>query len=159
MTCKLTIAMNDETFAVTQYSNYPFNSIAYGENGIFGSSEDGIFKLEEGKLDNGEEIESFFEFWIGDLGVINVKRIRAIHFGGQFGGDVVATLTDDDGVSESFNVTIEKISGQRAGARVFIPRTQIGRYWKLKVASDSDFAVDRIDVTWNIMSGTKQNGR
>jgi hypothetical protein len=76
-------------------------------------------------------------------------------------------ITDDDGTSKTYDITVEKTSTvgvagyTQHGARVFIERTHIGRYWKAKVsnASGSDFSIDRVDVTWNIMAGTKQNGR
>lgn len=153
--------MHDETFALTQYANYGFNSFAVFNGNVYGASEDGVFRLENGDTDNDASIDSFFEFWIGDVGAINIKRVRAIHIGGEFSGDLTATLTDDDGISQSFDIAVEKTTRQHCGARVFIPRTQTGRYWKLKIANQdgSHFAVDRIDVTWNIMAGSKQNGR
>lgn len=150
----LTIAMNEHNYAVTQYgTSMHFSSLAVNGADVYGSNSTGIYKL-----DQGEPVNAFFEFWIGDVGAINIKRIRAIHFGGRFGEDISATLTDDDGISQTFPVAVEKISGQHHGARVFIPRTQTGRYWKLRV-DGRKFAIDRIDITWNVLAGSKQNGR
>lgn len=150
----LTIAMNEHNYAVTQYGEeMVFNSFAANGADTYGANSSGIYKL-----DQTEPVDAFFEFWIGDAGALNIKKIRAIHFGGKFGEAITATLTDDDGVSQTFPVAIEKLSGQQHGARVFIPRTQTGRYWKLRI-DGRKFAIDRIDVTWNVLAGSKQNGR
>ena len=163
----LSIAMNLKNQALTQYTNYDFNSIVEHEGKVYGASESGLFTLDDASTDNGTAISAYFEFWIGDAGAINLKRIRALHFGFEANGNMTVEITDDDGTSKTYDITVEKTSTvgvagyTQHGARVFIERTHIGRYWKAKVsnASGSDFSIDRIDVTWNIMAGTKQNGR
>ncbi len=67
---RLTIAMNLQNKAVTEYLNYGFNSFA-NINGVFyGARDDGIWKL-EGNKDNGLEIDAeilsgVFDFWAGE---------------------------------------------------------------------------------------------
>lgn len=163
----LSIVMNLKNQALTQYSNYDFNSIVEFEGKVYGASESGLFTLEDASTDNGTVIAAYFEFWIGDASAINMKRIRALHFGFEANGNMTVEITDDDGTSKTYGITVEKtdtvgVAGYtQHGARVFIERTHIGRYWKAKVSntSGSDFSIDRVDVTWNIMAGTKQNGR
>jgi hypothetical protein len=153
--------------AVTQYSNFNFNSIVQFKGKPYGSGDAGIFTLADAQTDNGLSIDAFFEFWIGDAGAINLKRIRALHFGFEANGNMAVEVTDDDGTSKVYDITVEKtgvvgVAGYtQHGNRVFIERTHIGRYWKLKVsnADGADFSIDRIDVTWNVLAGSKQNGR
>lgn len=160
----LTIAMNLKNQALTQYDNYNFNSIVEFEGKVHGASESGLFTLDDATTDNGTAIDAYFEFWIGDAGAINVKRIRALHFGLEANGAMTVEITDDDGTSKTYGITVEKTGAVGVGGytqhgnRVFIERTHIGRYWKAKVsnASGSDFSIDRIDVTWNVMAGSKQ---
>ena len=163
----LSIAMNLKNGAITQYTNYNFNSIVEHEGVIYGASKDGLFTLDDAQTDNGAPIDAYFEFWIGDAGAINVKRIRALHFGFEANGNMTVEVTDDDGTSKAYDITVEKTSTvgvagyTQHGARVFIERTHIGRYWKLKMSNidGSDFSIDRVDVTWNVMAGSKQRGR
>ena len=163
----LTLCVNTGNMAVTQYSNFNFNSIVQFGGKTYGSGDAGIFTLGDAQTDNGAEIPAFFEFWIGDAGAINVKRIRALHFGLEANGAMTVEVTDDDGVSKVYDITVEKTSVvgvagyTQHGARVFIDRTHIGRYWKLKMSNfdSSDFSIDRIDVSWNVMAGSKQRGR
>lgn len=66
---RLTIAMNVQNKAVTEYLDYGFNSFASIHGVFYGARDDGIWKL-EGEKDNGIEIDSeilsgVFDFWIG----------------------------------------------------------------------------------------------
>lgn len=163
----LSIAMNLKNQTITQYDNYDFNSIVEFEGKVYGASESGLFTLDDATTDNGTAIDAYFEFWIGDAVAINVKRIRALHFGLEANGDMTVEVTDDDGTGKVYDIEVEKtgvvgVAGYvQHGNRVFVERTHVGRYWKLKVATvdGNDFSVDRIDVTWNILAGTKQRGR
>lgn len=162
----LTLCVNIGNTAVTQYSNFNFNSIVQFGGKTYGSGDAGIFILADSQTDNGLPIDAFFEFWIGDAGAINLKRIRALHFGFEANGNMYVEVTDDDGTAVEYPVTVLKtgtvgMAGYvQHGHRVFVQRTHKGRYWKLKVsnADGADFSIDRIDVTWNVMAGSKQSG-
>ena len=162
----LTLCLNVNNMAVTQYSWFNFNSIVQFNGIPMASGENGIFTLADAQTDNGADIPAFFEFWIGDSGTLNVKRIRALHFGLEANGDMTVEVTDDDGASIEYPITILKtdvvgVAGYvQHGHRVFVERTHKGRYWKLKMSNvdSSDFSVDRVDVTWNVLAGSKQSG-
>ena len=161
----LTLCLNVNNMAVTQYSNFNFNSIVQFGGVTYAAGEGGIFSLDDAQTDNGVDIPAFFEFWIGDSGTLNAKRIRALHFGMEANGDMTVEVTDDDGTSIEYPITILKtetvgVAGYtQHGHRVFIQRTHKGRYWKLKMSNidSSDFSIDRIDVTWTVL-GSKQSG-
>ena len=155
----LTLAVNVANMAVSQLSNYNFNSLVSFGGKSLAAGHDGIFLLDDGQLDGEAEIDSFFEFWVGDADVLNVKRIRAVHVGGEFGGDMELTVTDDDGLSQTYPVVVSKTANEQHGVRVFVSRAHKGRYWKLRVANTdgADWSVDRVDVTWNVL-GSKQSG-
>lgn len=156
----LSVCMNLKNRAFTQFTNYNFNSFCAFNGKIYGASSNGICELETGSKDISSNIDAFFEFYLGDVGAINLKRIRALHFGGEVSGDMTVEVQDDDGTSKTYTITTTKTSNQQHGMRVFVERTHKGRYWKLKVnnSSGSDFSVDRVDVTWNMLAGTKQEG-
>jgi len=161
----LSLCMNVNNFTVTQYSNFNFNSIVQFQGVSYAANESGIFSLGNDQTDNGIDIPAFFEFWIGDSATLNLKRIRALHFGLEANGDMTVEVTDDDGTSKEYDITVLKtdtvgVAGYtQHGHRIFVERTHKGRYWKTKVSNvdGSDFSIDRIDVTWNIL-GTKQSG-
>jgi len=154
----LSIAMNVNNFAVTQYDNFNFNSFAEYGGKTYAAGTSGIMELDDSQTDNGSSIPAFFEFWIGDSGTLNQKRIRALHFGMESNGDLQLEIVNDDGEVSNFDVSVGLTGNEQHGVRVFTSRNMLGRYWKLKIASDDgkDFSIDRIDVSWNVMAGTKQ---
>jgi hypothetical protein len=161
----LTLCMNVNNFAVTQYSNFDFNSMVQFNGTPYAAGTTGIFSLGNAQTDNTADIDAYFEFWIGDSGTLNLKRIRALHFGLEANGNTTVEITDDDGTSKTYDITILKpetvgVAGYtQHGHRIFVERTHKGRYWKTKVSNvdGADFSIDRIDVTWNVL-GSKQNG-
>lgn len=158
----LALRMNTRNLAITQFTNYDFNSFCVFNGKLYAASATGIYELDSAQKDGTSAISAFFEFYVGDIGAINLKRIRALHFAGEMNGSMEVTVEEDDdtATSKTYDITTAKTSNEQHGIRVFVDRTHKGRFWKLTVSNvnGSDFSVDSVHVTWNILAGTKQGG-
>lgn len=140
--------------ATTQYTNYDFNSmVKFGDtflgacnNGI----DDGIFEL-DGDTDNGDYIGAYFEPITTDFGISNPKKVRFIFLGYEAEGDLIVTLSADEGSEQSYTVDSQKTGQQRR--RVPTNRNMQGRYIMSRISNvlGCDFALDAMDVTIIIM--------
>lgn len=91
-----TWAMNTRTAAVTEYSNYEFNSFARLGSKYIGASQDGLYEL-AGDDDEGTdviaEIKSGFAQWAGSRFTVFKGAYLAVRGGGNF---VLKLITGDD---------------------------------------------------------------
>lgn len=60
MSCRKTVVMNTENLAVTEFTNYEFNSFCIFNGVYLGAKSDGIFVL-DGADDNGTPINGSFQ--------------------------------------------------------------------------------------------------
>lgn len=140
------IVMNLEHFGVSQYSNYPFNSLCVFNSQLLGANEDGIFVLSSGNTDNDVEIDAEFELAESDLGIYKDKRIRSLQIGGIFSGNLEVSVKADGSESE-YALLSPGISGLKYGnSKVAVNWENKGRYFGVKVANvnGSDFSIDSI---------------
>lgn len=98
-----TWAMNTRTAAVTEYSNYEFNSFARLGDKYIGASANGLYEL-VGDDDDGEaiiaRIKSGFFQWAGS----RFTLFKAAYLGIRGGGDFVLRLTTGDGKTYDYAV-------------------------------------------------------
>lgn len=148
---KLTLAINLSNFAVTQYCNYNFNSFAKIGNNYIGASEDGLFVL-GGDKDVEADINAFFELIVSDLGITNIKRIRAVYVGGEANGDLTLTVKDDEDNERSYPLRLTSNSKQ-SSVKVEIDRDGQGRYWQVRIDNTNGvyFAIDSIESLITIL--------
>jgi hypothetical protein len=131
---------------LSQYGNYNFNSICKFNGAYLGASSSGIFALDSGHTDNGTDIEAFFELVTSDFGSENQKRIRSLYIGYEANGELVLTLTDDEGNSRPYTLTPIFPDGSEHGQKIGVGRDGKGRYWMVKIENvgGADFSVDKI---------------
>lgn len=143
---KLALAMNLLNRAVTQYTNYDYDSCCTGEDQPLGANENGIFRLEE--PDTDEVIDAHFILPTTDLGMQNQKRMRSFLVGGEAEDDLTLTVAPDDDTGQDVTVKMDKSGLSQTGGKGFGYRTQKGRFWSVKVSNQngSDFSVDSISV-------------
>lgn len=142
----ISVIMNLQNKAVTQYSNFDFNSFCKIGDNFLAASDAGLFSL-EGDNDNGADIDAEFELVTTDFGIANLKRLRSIYVGGQADGDTALTVKDDEGNAREYPNPLFK-DGQQTGMKVSVGRNGIGRYWSIGVKNvdGADFSVDSIEV-------------
>lgn len=145
----LTLAVNLKNLAISQYTNYNFNSFAKIGDTAIAFSEDGIFELDNVSNDDSDNIDAFAEFPRSDWGIPNQKRIRGINVGHESSGIVQLTITADEGTSEAYHFEPTLTSNKQGSSELVGRRKQKGRYWDFKISNTSgcDFSIDTVDVT------------
>ncbi|MBE9570765.1 MAG: hypothetical protein IMF11_09060 [Proteobacteria bacterium] len=135
----------------TQYINYDFNSMVKFGDKYLGACDDGIFEL-DGDTDDGAYIGAYFEPIVTDFGISNPKKVRFVFLGYEAEGDLIVTLSADEGDEQSRIVNSLK-TGQQS-TRVSVNRNMQGRYIKLGVSNvlGCDFGFDVMDVAIVVMS-------
>jgi len=154
----LTLAMNMKNIALSQYTNYNFNSFAEIGGRYFGFNSDGIYELDEADDDNDTNIDAFAEFTRSDYGLSNQKKMRRIIVGYEASGSIQLVTAADEGSSETYSLS-PTLAGNKQGSGVLWgKRTQKGRYWDMKVQNvdGCDFSLDFIEADFIIGSKKPQ---
>ena len=148
MTDYLGLCLALERTAPTQYRNYNFNSMAKVGDVYLGANENGIFILDSGDSDAGDEIEAFFELPTSDWGIINAKRIRRLYVSYESNGDLLLSVKDDEDNLRYYLLEPVHLPNKQHTARVAIGRDGKGVHWMIRIenTSGSDFSVDRINI-------------
>jgi len=144
----LILATNLKNLAITQYTNYNFNSFAKIGDTHVGFSEDGIYELDNASDDDGTDIDAFAELVRSDWGIPNGKRVRKMYVGYEADGKLQFTLTSDEGVVEVYTLQPTITDLKQDGGVINGRRRQRGRYWEEKISNTlgCDFSLDAIDV-------------
>lgn len=145
----LTIATNLKNLALTQYTNYNFNSFSEINGVKIGLNETGVFELDKVSNDNGVEIVAFAELVRSDWGSPSLKRIRKIYAGYEAEGGIKLTFKTDEGKDEVYSLKPTLSLGKQGSGVANGRRTQKGRYWEIKIENvkGCDFSLDAIDIT------------
>lgn len=147
--------LNTATSGFSQYDNFPFNSFARVRGETFAAGEDGLFKL-GGSTDDGAEIAAHVKTGLLDMGSHFMKDVKAAHVGFTSDNRMVLKVTVmNHGVKEEhWYEMIPTSSGSPRDGRVTVQRGLRSRYWQFELANadGGDFAVDDIDVMFNVLS-------
>lgn len=143
----ISVIMNLQNRASSQYSNFDFNSFCKIGDTILAASDDGLFTL-GGDTDNGGQIDAQFALATSDFGIENLKRIRSAYVGGRMDGNLKLTLEDDEGNARTYDLEPLKTDRQ-TGMKATTGRDGLGRYFTVSISNvnGSDFRVDSISVT------------
>jgi hypothetical protein len=136
-----TWAMNTRTGAVTEYSNFAFNSFAKLGHKYIGASESGLYEL-LGEDDDGTDIiadiKSGFAQWAGS----RYSMFKGIYLGVRGGGDFILRLETGDGKTYDYAV---------AGQHMMTTKVRVGkglraRYWSFElISTGQEFDIDTIE--------------
>lgn len=140
-----TIVMNLLNKAVTNFTNYPFNSFCHFNGKYYGCARDGLYEL-VGIDDFGSDIAAYIETGFLDLEVKALQRIRHAYLGFKSNGILTLTITTDDGLSYSY--TTENITTNNHGQKVKFGKGFKDRYIKIKIANTDGcaFSIDKARV-------------
>lgn len=146
---RLTYALQTERLALTQYTNFPFNSFAVFGGRYLGASSDGIFEL-TGDTDNGTAIAATARFGITDMGTSMLKRVNSVYVGYRAALGKRALLlrvTTNETQQRDYGVK-PSISAGLHTTRVDLGLGVESRYWQFELRNrdGADFSVDTVDV-------------
>ena len=139
-----TIVMNTRNRAVTEYSNYAFNTFCCF-NGIYlGASKDGVFEL-AGDDDNGVDIDAHIKTATADVGKDQPKKLRDAWILARKGLMTFKVIADENN-EFTYNADVENSNIHEE--RVKIGRGIKGRGFSFILANvaGSDFDIDSISV-------------
>ena len=125
MSDNLTIRLNLENLAVTQYGAFDFTSFCVFDGVPLGANEEGIFVLEQGDDDDGLAIKAIVETHKTDFGASFQKRMRSAYLGGEFGGDLTLLVKTDDS-ERTFTIAAEDARMLQQSRKTGIGRDQKG---------------------------------
>lgn len=137
--------------AISTYSEYPFNSLAYFNDKYLGATDTGIYVL-NGDSDNGAEIDSVIKTGPMDFGRKQTKWIRDVWMTYRTDGHMALVFsTDEDSTTEVQRDTVTT-SEQLQEEKIKVPRGLKGRYWtiELKNSSGADFDIDNLEIMVDI---------
>lgn len=138
-------ALNLANNALTEYTNFQFNSFAYVGDRLFAAGPAGIVELGTQGDDAGTAIDAFVRTGKHNFGTAHNKRVPRIYLAGEFSGSMeVHTVTDADG-ARAYLLSWNNTSGLQQ-RRVPIGRGPKSVYWQYEIANreGADFAVDAL---------------
>ena len=136
---------NLETGAVSEYTNYNFNSIC----GDLAATDTGIYSL-TGADDAGTAIAASIETGKFDFGSSMLKRMTDAYLGVSSDGNLTLTVTTESGTTAytlTPTTTLETVKANLA-------RGHKGKYWSIKVenVTGSTMELDSIELLPQILS-------
>lgn len=148
-TTRVTYALQTERMALTQYTNFPFNSFAVFGGRVLGASADGIFEL-TGDTDAGVQIDAAARLGITDLNTTRVKRVEYVYIGHRAMRGARALLlrvTTNETQQRDYGMPPSITSGLHTG-RVMLGMGVESRYWQFELRNrgGAAFTLDTLEV-------------
>jgi hypothetical protein len=143
----LGLRVNTKTFAVSQYSNFNFNSMCFFNGVLLGANASGLFEL-EGDNDDGTVIDAYFQLPSYDYETPKQKNFRKIYLEGEAEGNLTVTPVVDDvaGITQ-----IVEAIGTDAERQYVLPASKEDRGSQLGLIVSNK---DGSDFTVNAVYGT-----
>lgn len=138
------ILMNMKNFALTEYTNYNYNSIGFFNGKMVGVKADGVYEL-TGDTDDGSNIEWSFKTGKLDIDDGVVKKTRYVWLSYKPSGDL--QLIVDDGEHE-YEYDVESYKQIDNGVRVKLGKGIRNRYlqFELKNIANEKITLDRMRI-------------
>lgn len=149
----LTLAMNLSNSAVSQYTGFDYDSFAVFNDEPIGAGSNGVNRLEQDPHDQAP-IDAHFATGLMDFNTARQKRIRSLVLGAESNNDIEITVIPDEKNSKSHTITFEKSNLKLSGVKSYGVRSQVGRYYQLKIANKNgaQFSVEDIEAVLVILN-------
>lgn len=156
----LTVSVNLNTLAISQYENFNFNSFCELTGEVYGACSDGIFKLETGERDINSAVETtpidaVVKLGPTDLGILTDKRLRKCIVALTAGGEVKLTVSanEDSGGAIEVNQITGSPDGREHVIALPFGRDMRGRYFTFlfENVNGSFFSINNIEVFVEIL--------
>ena len=137
-----TWAVNTRTRAVTEYTNYDFNSYAQMGHKYLGATSAGIYEL-NGDDDAGTAIPWALKSGLLKFAGSRFTGFQAIYLGMRASGDVYLRLVTGDGVSRTYRVTVDDMRTTRINVGKGVRASYFS--FELEGVDGQDFDLDMIE--------------
>lgn len=136
-----TWVMNTRTGAVTEYSNYAFNSFAQIGGRYIGASPDGLYEL-AGDDDDGDDIIARIKGGFMQFGGPQLSRLKEAYIAARGGGRYVLRVRTADG--QTYDYGVDTRTGR--STKFHMGKGQRSRYFGYELLSDGqDFDLDTLE--------------
>ncbi len=136
-----TWAMNTRTGAVTEYSNFAFNSFAQLGGRYVGATDDGLYEL-IGDDDDGEDIIARLKGGFLQFGGTKLSRLKAAYIATRGGGVVVLKIVEGDGTEYVYQVETQDMRT----AKFNMGKGQRARYFSYELTTvGQDFDLETLE--------------
>jgi hypothetical protein len=155
-------AVNIRNTAVSELTNFPFNSFATVQRGglrlTLAAGQDGIYQL-GGPNDDGTPIDASLRLGLTDFGSNQLKRVANGFIGYTSDGELkLVTITTDGGRKKENWYKLKARSAHSAvDGRFDIAKGLVARYWGWKVENiaGADFSIDDLKVSVALLQRRK----
>ncbi len=133
--------MNTRTAAVTEYTNFEFNSFAAVGNKYLAASSSGLFEL-LGDTDDGDDIVARIKSGYMQFGGVHLSRLKAAYIATRGAGDFILRIITGDGVTYDYAASTRDM----LTTKVNMGKGQRARYFAFDLLSaGQDFDLDSIE--------------
>lgn len=141
-----TVVLQTERLAISQYTNFPFNSFAVFAGRHLGASSSGIFSL-TGDDDAGVPIEAFARVGISDFNTSQIKRVTRIYVGYRTTGAMRMRVWTDESQQREYAVP-PALASSLHGSHVRMGMGVDARYWQWELRNHrgADFSLDMVEL-------------
>jgi hypothetical protein len=143
---------NAESFSVWQYENYPFNSFAYYGGRFWGRTDDGLYELEVGDDDDGDDIQACVTTGLSNMGTSFYKSVPAAYIAMKGDGELFmyTNTTDKKGMKRREWYRVKAAGGNAISQKkVPLKRGVISVHWQFELENvdGGDFNVNMMQLT------------
>lgn len=143
------LVINSITNAVTEYTNYGFDSFAVIGGVTYAAGSDGIYELDTGSTDQTASINAYFETGAISFSSEYLKRMESLYAAYRTTGDIRVSVRTDEGIQYAYTMKYDGHPTLRQ-RRVPIGKGLKGKYWQYKI-ENVDGAAFGFD-TFNILA-------
>jgi hypothetical protein len=135
--------MNTETYGVTNYENFRFNSMCGFNGAYYATDGTKIYRL-DGQTDDGTAIDAEISLGASDFGSAFLKRMERAYLGLRADGQMVLKVITDEKAEDWY--TLESVPSALGESHVKIGKGLKARYWRLALRNKggSDFTLDSL---------------
>jgi hypothetical protein len=136
-----TWAMNTRTHAVTEYTNYNFNSFARMGHKYLGATKDGLYDL-SGDTDNGTSIIADIKSGFAQFAGVHLSSFKGAYIAARGNGSWVLKIYTGQGDEFNFAVTSDSMKT----ARIDMGKGIRARYFAFElISTGQDFDLDSLE--------------
>ena len=145
------VVMNMVRKAITTYSGFPMNSMAFFEGKYIGATSSGIYTL-GGNLDNTSIIKATLKSGVLDFGSRFITHIRDIWLTYRSNGNIAIVLEADEDTTNPVEMITQisdsKIHEERLGAGTGgVPRGFKGRFYTIELKNIDGSSLDLNEIS------------
>ena len=141
------LCVNTASTALSKYVEFPFNSMCEFAGMYLAAGADGLFRIDVGDDDEGENIVATIKTGKLDFKDERIKRITDFYVGLRADSDMVLRVTADEGDTVEYELQTFDVSRLKQ-RRVITAKGVRGKYWQFELENTDgcDFDFDSMDI-------------